>query len=57
MMKDDLKKVSVLEPRKPKTHTEVQASRVVVFEASVTLKQRINRRSLATIRNYFKSGH
>jgi hypothetical protein len=53
-MKDDLKKVSVLEPCKPKTRTEVQAPRVVVFEASATLKQRINRRGLATIRDYFK---
>jgi hypothetical protein len=56
-MKDDFKKVSVLESRRPKARTEVQAPRIVIFEASATLKQRINRRSLATIRDYFKSRH
>jgi hypothetical protein len=57
MTKDDLKKVGVSGPRKPKTDTEVPASRIVVFKASPSLKQRINRHSVATIRGYFRSGH
>jgi hypothetical protein len=57
IMKDDMKKVSVLESRKPKIGTEVPAPRIAIFEASATLKRRINRRSLATIRDYFKSRH
>jgi len=57
MTKDDLKKVGVSGPRKPKTDTEVPTSRIVVFKASASLKQRINRHSVATIRSYFRSGH
>ena len=56
-MKDDMKKVSILESRKPKTGAEIPLPRIVVFEASAALKQRINRRNLATIRHYFKSRH
>jgi hypothetical protein len=56
MMKDDLKKVSVLGRRKPKTRAEVAACRIVVFEASVILKQRINQHSPA-IRNHLKLRH
>jgi hypothetical protein len=50
MTKDDLKKVSVSAPRKQRTGTEVPTSRIVVFKASASLKQRINRHSPATIR-------
>jgi hypothetical protein len=57
MTKGALKKVSVLGRRKPKTGIEVSTYRIVVFKASASLKQRINRRSLATIRDHFKSGH
>lgn len=57
MTKDDLKKGQRLSPPNPKTGTEVPASRIVVFKASASLKQRINRHSLATIRGYFRSGH
>ena len=57
MTKDDLKKGQRLSPRNPKTGTEVPATRIVVFKASASLKQRINRHSLATIRGHFRSGH
>jgi hypothetical protein len=35
----------------------VPTSRIVVFKPSASLKQRINRHNLATIRGYFRSGH
>jgi integration host factor subunit alpha len=57
MTKDDLKKGQRLSPRNLKTGTEVSVSRIVVFKPSASLKQRINRHGLATIRGYFRSGH
>jgi nucleoid DNA-binding protein len=57
MSKNDLKKSQHRSPRNPKTSTEVPTSRIVVFKAPASLKQRINRYNLETIRGYFRSGH
>jgi nucleoid DNA-binding protein len=57
MTKDDLKKGQRLSARNPKPGTEVPTSRIVVFKASASLKQWINRQNLPTIRGYFRSGH
>jgi hypothetical protein len=56
MTKDDPKKVRVSGPRKPKTGNEVPTARIVIFKASASLNQRINRHSPATIQDHFKSG-
>ena len=57
MTKDDLKKGQRFSAHNPKTGTEVPTCRIVVFKPSASLKQRINRHKLATIRGYFRSGH
>lgn len=57
MTKGDPKKVGVSGPRKLKTGNQVPTSRIVVFKASASLNQRINRHGPATIQDYLKSGN
>jgi hypothetical protein len=57
MTKDDFKKRQRLSPCNLKTGTGMPTPRIVVFEASASLKQRINRPDPAAMRDDFKSGH